>query len=859
MTDPGAATEGAHAVLSVSGVDKRFPGVHALKQVCFDCQSGEIHGLVGENGAGKSTLMRVLSGVHRPDSGSIRVRGREVVLTSPRVAHDLGIAMVYQDTRLVAELDVAQNIWLEREPGSAVFIDRGEMARRSGAILGRLGVDLDLRRKVRELSVSERQIVEIARALTADPAVLILDEPTSSLDSGEIERLIGILRALRAAGTGIVFISHRLTEVLLLTDRITVMKDGAIVSTVRNDGITQDFLVSLMVGRQLSLAFPPRTGNTGPARLEVKRLSCPGYFDDVSLTVAAGEIVGLGGIQGNGQREFIRALFGLLPATGEMFLNGVPIHPASPGRAVRAGIVYLPADRRAEGLFIPHSVRNNIAVPHLRIWSKFGIILPEREAIAVREMIDHLQVRTPSAGQPVGLLSGGNQQKVMFGRWLLAKPKLYLFEEPTQGVDVATKLELYRVVRRLANEGAAIVLLSSDLLELIGLCDRIDVFARGRIVDAVTAAEMTEERIVGSAIKSAAGAVSKCVSRYLFVPADKPTQAVPESNVLRVKPRGLSSPFRRYGGAGLLLCLIILLGSYTASQTRYFLTERNLGNLLLQIAPLALVAIGQTAVILVGGIDLSVGPLISLTTAVASYVIVSNSSIGIASGVALCLTVGVIIGALNGFLILRLGIPDLISTLSTFSIVTGLALTVRPSPGGSVSETFADAMTLRISSVPAIGALAIIIGIAAEILLLRGRIGTRLYAIGSNIEAAFIAGIRVGRVRFLAYLFCGLMAALAGLVIAARIGSGDPQSGNQFTLASITAVVVGGTSIFGGRGTMIGTLLGAVFVVLMQNSLNQLHVTAYYQYIWTGALMLFAVAAYSILDGMGYSKIKSIR
>jgi ribose transport system ATP-binding protein len=844
MTDSGGVTAGDQTVLSVSGVDKRFPGVHALKRVSFDCRSGEIHGLVGENGAGKSTLMRVLSGVHRPDFGSIRVRGREVALTSPRVAHDLGIAMVYQDTRLIGELEVAQNIWLEREPGSAVFIDRAEMARRSAAILGRLGVDLDLRRKVRELSVSERQIVEIARALTAEPAVLILDEPTSSLDPAEIERLVGILRVLRATGTGIVFISHRLTEVMQLTDRITVMKDGSIVSTVQSKGITQDFLVRLMVGRELSLAFPPRTKSRGPTRLEIQNLSCSECFEDVSLTAAAGEIVGLGGIQGNGQREVVRALFGLRPAVGEIRLDGAPIHLSSPGQAVRAGIVYLPGDRRAEGLFIPHSVRKNIAIPHLRTWSKFGILLPEQETSEVRKVIDLLQVRTPSDAQPVGWLSGGNQQKVMFGRWLPARPSLYLFEEPTQGVDVATKLELYRVVRRLADEGAAVLLLSSDLLELIGLSDRIVVFARGRVVDRIAAAEATEERIVGSAIKSASGSESAV--------------DVPASERFGGKPRERSSTFlllmRRYGGAGLLLCLIVLLGSYTATQTRYFLTERNLGNLLLEIAPLALVAIGQTAVILIGGIDLSVGPLISLTTAVASYALASNSSEAIASGVVLCLAVGVVVGALNGFIILRLGIPDLISTLSTFSIVTGLALTVRPSPGGSVSETFSDAMTLRIDSVPVVGALTLLLGIAGEIFLLRGRIGTRLYAIGSNIEAAFIAGIPVGWVRFLAYLFCGFMAALAGLVIAARIGSGDPQSGSQFTLASITAVVVGGTSIFGGRGTMIGTLLGAVFVVLMQNSLNQLHVTAYYQYIWTGALMLLAVAAYSIPEGTGFSK-----
>ena len=636
MTDRGGARAGDPVVLSVSGVDKRFPGVHALKQVSFDCRLGEIHGLVGENGAGKSTLMRVLSGVHRPDAGSIRVRGHEVALTSPRAAHDLGIAMVYQDTRLVGELDVAQNIWLEREPGSAVFIDRAELARRSAAILGRLGFDLDPRRKVRELRVSERQIVEIARALTAEPAVLILDEPTSTLDPAEIERLIIILRGLRATGTGIVFISHRLTEVLRLTDRITVMKDGGIVSTIENSGVTQDFLVSLMVGRQLSLAFPPRTGSSGPTRLEVNNLSCTGSFDDVSLTVAAGEIVGLGGIQGNGQREFVRALFGLLPATGAIRLNGAPIHLNSPGQAVRAGVVYLPADRRAEGLFIPHSVRKNIAIPHLRAWSKFGMVLPEREMRAVGETIDRLRIRTPSAGQPVGLLSGGNQQKVMFGRWLLAKPKLYLFEEPTQGVDVAAKLELYRLVRRLADEGAAVLLLSSDLLELIGLCDRIVVFARGHVVDRVVAAEMTEERIVGSATMSFSA---------VGLPGD-----VPASNGFRAESHDRSSTvIRRYGGVGLLLCLIVLLGSYTASQTRYFLTERNLGNLLLEIAPLALVATGQTAVILIGGIDLSVGPMISLTTAVASYTLVSNDPGGITSGIALCLAVGIMAGALNGF------------------------------------------------------------------------------------------------------------------------------------------------------------------------------------------------------------------
>jgi ribose transport system ATP-binding protein len=494
----------------------------------------------------------------------------------------------------------------------------------------------------------------------------------------------------------------------------------------------------------------------------------------------------------------------------------------------------VPADRRGEGLFIAHSIRENIAIPHLSAWSNFGVMSNRQEAVAVRETIDRLQIRTPSSEQPVEFLSGGNQQKVVFGRWLLAKPILYIFEEPTVGVDVGTKLELYRVVRGLAEEGAAVLVLSSDLIELIGVCDRILVVAHGSIVDSVTAAEATEERIIGSAVRK---------KRESAV-AEESAGKDDGQNARRVRIREVL--LRRYTGAGLLCFLILLLCAYTTSRSPYFFTERNLGNLVIQIAPLALVAVGQMMVILISGIDLSVGPSMSLITALASYVIVGDAQANIAAGIAICLIVGTLIGALNGFTILYLRVPDLIATLSTFSVVMGLALIVRPSPGGNVSGLFADAITTRIGWFPIIGLALILLAIVGEIFQLRGRVGTQLYAIGSNPEAAFVAGIPVRRVRFCAYLLCGLMAALAGLVVAARIGSGDPQAGSQFTLASVTAVVVGGTSIFGGRGTVVGTLLGAILLVLMQNSLNQLHVSAYYQYIWTGALMLLAVGAYSV-------------
>jgi ribose transport system ATP-binding protein len=834
MSDAGSAAQAESAVLAVLHVDKSFPGVRALKRVWLECRPGEIHGLVGENGAGKSTLMRVLAGAMQPDSGCIRLRGEEVVLRSPRHAHDLGIAMVYQDTRLVDDLDVAQNIWLGREPGSFFLIDCRAMDAEASSILQRLGLQIDLRRTARELTTAERQIVEIARALTADPAVLILDEPTSALDPGEVERLDGILRGLREAGTGIVFISHRLPEVIRLADRITVMKDGEIVETTASAQITEDYLVSKMVGRQLSLAFPAKNGESGSARLEVKDLSSSEYFRDISFTVATGEILGLGGIQGNGQRELVRAICGLLPANGEISLDGSRLAVHSPGDAIRAGVAYIPADRRGEGLFAQHSIRKNIAAPHLPSWSRFGVLNQAVERKSVLETIARFQIRAQSPEQPAGFLSGGNQQKVVVGRWVLNRPKLYVFEEPTQGVDVATKLELYRVIRQLVDQGAAAILVSSDLLELIGLSDRILVIAHGSIVDRVSSKDATEERIIGSAVGHRRDNTSWAE------PAGPRTATTGRRRQLQMK----DVLWRRYAGPVLLLALIFLVSVYTGSQSRYFFTERNMGNLAIQVVPLALVAIGQMAVILLGGIDLSVGSLMSLTTALASYLVVNNhNELG---GVALCLAAGLLIGALNGTLILGLQIPDLISTLATYSLVLGLALIVRPSPGGNVSDAFSDLITMRVSWLPVASLVVLAMIAAGEFCLIRSRIGVRLYATGSRPEAAFVAGIPVGRVRFLAYLFSGFMAAAAGLVIAARIGSGDPQAGSQFTLSSIAAVVIGGTSVFGGRGTLIGTFLGAILLVLLQDALNQLHVTAYYQYIWTGALLLVAVALYSI-------------
>ncbi|MBX6321783.1 MAG: ATP-binding cassette domain-containing protein [Rhodospirillaceae bacterium] len=826
-----AGTATAAPLLSVEGIVKTFPGVRALAGVAFDCRAGEIHGLVGENGAGKSTLMRVLAGVHAPDAGTIRLRGTPVAFDGPQAARRLGIAMVYQDTRLVGELDVAQNVWLGHEPGGGLIMDRAAMERETARLMARLGIAIDPRRRVAELSTAERQLVEIARALATDAAVLILDEPTSALAAGEVERLFAVLDGLRREGRSIVFISHRIPEVLRITDRVTVMKDGEVMATLDTAAADAGTLVRLMVGRDIAMAFPPKAAAPGAVRLEVSDLSVPGRLGGVSFVLRAGEIVGLGGIQGSGQRTIARAAAGLMPAQGEVRLDGQSVLGIGARRAIARGLVYVPADRRRESLFLPHSLRENVAVPHLTRWSRAGILERGREAAAAARTIERLAVRTPSPEQAVSALSGGNQQKVVFGRWLLAEPKVLILDEPTQGVDVATKLELYRLVREQAARGTAVLLLSSDVLELIGLCDRVLVVAQGRIVDEVPSQELSEERIVGAAVTSEAGATA--------AGAAAARAGVGYGSLL----------LRRYGSALLLLALILALGAYTASASPWFLTQRNLGNLALQVVPLALAALGQLAVILLAGVDLTVGPLISLTTAIASFLLAADDAGPVAAGLVACLGTGLAVGLGNGLLIRLFRIPDLVATLATYSVVFGLALIVRPSPGGSVAGGFMDAVTWKLGTFPVVAIAVLALYLVAEILLLRGRLGARLYATGASEEAAYLCGIPTARIRVIAYAFSGLAAAVAGLVIAARIGSGDPQAGIPFTLSSITATVVGGASIFGGRGTAVGTLLGCVLLILVQNALNQLHVSAYWQYIWTGALLLVAVGIYTLQRG----------
>jgi len=492
-------------LLQMSAISKRFPGVVALDRVDFDLAAGEIAALVGENGAGKSTLMKILAGIHRRDAGDIRIDGSPVVMHDPVDAARLGIGVIHQERELIDTLDVAGNVFLGREPtrgGPLRLLDRRRMDADTERQLRRIGVALGARTPLRRLSAAQQQLVAIARALSMNARVLILDEPTSSLGSGETDRLFGVLRDLRAAGTAVVYISHRLAEIEALADRAVVLRDGRNAGTLPRESISHDALIRLMIGRPIEATPVRPAAAAGPAVLLVERLRTGRYPDaEVSLAVHRGEVLGVAGLVGAGRSEVAEAICGIGPRLGgRVLLEGQPLAIDSPREAIRQGICLVPEDRRRCGLLAALSVRENLTLPALASYARAGLIARRVEAEAARRITGTMQVKTPSIEAPVATLSGGNQQKVVVGKWLNLRPRVVVFDEPTQGVDVGAKAEIHRLIRTLAEHGAAVVMVSSDIEEIVAHSDRVAVMHDGRVTGILPRADCTPESIMQLAV-----------------------------------------------------------------------------------------------------------------------------------------------------------------------------------------------------------------------------------------------------------------------------------------------------------------------------------------------------------------------
>ena len=476
--------ETAAPLLALEGIKKSYGAVRALQGVDFTLRAGEVHALLGENGAGKSTLINVITGARAPDAGTMTLAGRPLGALTPAGARALGIACVHQQPALFADLTVAENIGLRLEGGGPWRrVDWRRRGRQAEELLRRVGANFPADRTVRELSMPEQQLVEIAGVLGSGARIVIMDEPTASLTRREQERLFTVVRELRAAGTGVIYISHRLEEIFALADRVTVLRDGQSVGTRPVGDITEAGLIKLMVGREVTQLYPPAGSVPGATVLELKGVGCRAAgVHGVSFTVRAGEIFGLAGLVGAGRTELARTLFGLTPAdAGEILLQGAPIHPRSAAEAVALGLAYVPEDRRRHGVVLELPVAHNITMAvHPRIfpgtWLRFGA-----EAALAREAIRELAVKCAGPDAPGSSLSGGNQQKVSLARWLATKPRLLILDEPTQGVDVGAKSEIHRIIRRLAQEGLAVIMISSDLPEVLGMSDRIGVMRGGTL------------------------------------------------------------------------------------------------------------------------------------------------------------------------------------------------------------------------------------------------------------------------------------------------------------------------------------------------------------------------------------------
>jgi ribose transport system ATP-binding protein len=810
--------------LSLRAVTKHFDGVAALTDVAFEVLPGEVHALLGENGAGKSTLMNVASGATSPDGGAIVFRGSPIEHLTPAIAQELEIAIVHQHPALLPDMTVSENI--------RVAIGKEQLRRRDPDAAKAMRSLLDdvhfvghLDDRVSSLSVAQRHLLELAKAVSVSPRLLILDEPTAPLTQDSVELLFATVRRLAADGTAVVYITHRLAEVREIADRVTVLRDGKVRGTAAITEISDAALLAMIIGRTLEATFPPKhmsRDDDGPL-LQVEGLSGHG-FDNISISARKGEIVGIAGVVGNGQRALLRALAGLDRASGSVKFAGKDLSR----RGLLKTVAYMPADRLTEGLMLDLNVRENAALTALDRLTLGPFVSRRREVDAVERELSELVVRAPSLEAPVSALSGGNQQKVVMSRSMLSDPVLLVADEPTQGVDVGARAEIYRILREVSARGVPVVVSSSDTIELEGLCDQVVVMSRGHAVATLDGADVTEERIVHAEI-SASTHTSQ--------------QAGRRSGGSSLLARFIEGD---YAPVVVLAAVMIALGAYVWSQNDRYFSDFNITSVMFACAALGFISLGQTFALLMGGIDLSVGPLAGFLVVVGSFFILDGKSPAVwvlGFGVMLACATGV--GLLNGGLIRFANFTPVAATLVTYIALGGLAFTLRDAPDGYIAVSITDAISTKVGPVPIAFVVFVLCALGLELALRKARFGLRLRALGSDEESARRVGVPVNRTALLGYLGASLLTFLGAVVLLAQLGVGDPGQGTGYTLTSITAVVLGGTSLLGGRGTFIGTLMGAGLSVQVLNATTFLSLDQKWQYIFQGLLIVAAAIIYS--------------
>jgi ribose transport system ATP-binding protein len=818
--------ETRNATIEMNHISKRYSGVAALTDVSVTVLPGEVHAILGENGAGKSTLMNIATGTTEADEGTITVCGQMVAAFTPKAATSLGIAIVHQHPAVLPDMTVLENLQVALPASVFAGKPAKELARN---MLDGVGLRVHLDDRVETLTLAEKHLLEIAKAFAVRPKLLILDEPTAPLGGDAVALLFSLVRDAVAAGTSIVYITHRLAEVRELATRVTVLRDGRVRGTATVADTSDDDLLALIVGRRLDSTFPDKhIANAGAGdNFVLDELSGPG-FASVSASATRGEIIGIAGVVGNGQTELLRALAGQEPFTGTVTVEGKALGQTE----LLHRSAYMPADRHAEGLMMSLTVRENAALSALKKF-RSGVFLSRRREVAdVRESLRSLSVKAPSMDATVSALSGGNQQKVVISRALLSDPPLLVADEPTQGVDVGARAEIYSILRSASTRGVPVVVASSDAKELEGLCDQVLVMSRGHVVETLRGDDVTEQRIVAAAVTSTAEVVAAAARRR---------EEGAGAHKLRRFLQG------DYAPTVLLLVVMVALAAAIAPGSERYLSGFNISNILTAATAIGLIAMGQNIAMLTGGIDLSVGPLAGFLVVVASFFVLDDASPGrVVLGLIVMAAAAAFVGAVNGSLIRFGRFTPIAATLTLYIALGGLAFLLRDTQGGYISLAFQNAVNYRWGPIPVAFVLFLIIAVAMEFALRRRPWGWRLRAVGSNEDSARRIGINVTRTIVLAYVGSSLFVFLGALMFMGQYGIGDPAQGAAFTLTSVTAVVLGGTSLLGGRGTFIGTLVAAVLLQQVLNATTILGLGSAAQYYFQGFLILIAATAYTL-------------
>jgi ribose transport system ATP-binding protein len=813
----------AAQTVRLSNISKFYSGVRALEDVSVEFYAGEVHAILGENGAGKSTLMNIISGALQPDLGEIEFGGRRVSPMSPETAASLGISISFQHPAILDDLSVLENFQVAL-PASLFAGGSARDVVRSA--LDAVGLRAPLRTRADGLTVAQKHLLEIAKALAIKPKVLILDEPTASLDQEATDMLFGRIREVVRTGTSVIYITHRLAEVRQIAQRVTVLRDGRVRGVALVEEISDAALLSLIVGRTLGSTFPQKPqSHSKDLNFAVESLSGR-KFTDVSFGVSRGQIIGVAGVAGNGQCELMRALAGLQKSKGAIRLNGRRLDHDSLLREA----AFMPSDRHAEGLAGSLTVRENTTFAALDKFAAFGILSRRDEVKQVSTVFKSLAVKASSIEAPILSLSGGNQQKVVMARALLSEPGLIVADEPTQGVDVGARAEIYRILREVSSSGTPVIVNSSDAAELEGLCDQVVVLSRGRVVETLSGDDVNEARIVAAAVNADTH----------FGGSGVATQSNSSGGGWRHFLQSDNAP------AVPLTLVTVLLGLYIFVQNSNFLSSFNISNILLLATALGFIALGQTVALLVAGIDLSVGPLAGFLVVIASFFVNDDKSAAmIAAGFLLMFGGAFVVGAINGFLIRFANFTPIAATLAMYIGIQGLSFLLRDGPGGYISATVVDVVNWQFGPIPIAFLVLVAFALAGEYALRNSRPGWQLRATGSDEESARRIGVRIDRTFVAAYIASSLLTAFGAVMLMAQIGVGDPRQGANYTLSSITAVVVGGTSLRGGRGTFIGTVLGALLLTEILNAVAFLGLSETYQYVLQGTLILIAALIYS--------------